>query len=126
MITVSVVGGSPIQVNWTSGMNAQQAIEEAYVASPQTFIFSLQYFGSYGYLVIMINQTFETFLPTESPYYYWDFLLNGSPSSTGIDQTTLNDGDAISFLLTTYNATQHTGTLLEVKHRAKSLAFSSN
>jgi len=119
MVTVNVYGGPSTQVNWSSGMNAQQAMEAAYIAAPQSFIFGLQYFGQYGYMVIMINQTFETFATSEAPYYYWDFLYNGNPSSTGIDQTILNDGDTISFELTTYSATKHKGTLLEVKHKTK-------
>jgi hypothetical protein len=127
MITVNIGGGTtPIQVNWTAGMNAQQAMEEAYVVSTQAFNFALQYFGQAGYMVIMINQTYETFQTMVNPYFYWDFILNGIPSSQGISETILNDGDVISFDLTIYNSEKHSNTMLEVKHKAKMAALTLN
>ena len=125
MIKVSVVGGVSINVQYTSGMNAQQAIEEAYSATypqPTTFSFAVQYYGQdtlapygyLGYMVIMINGQFDN--PANKSY--WQFLLNGHPSDIGIDSTILNDGDFISFESVHYGVEKHAGTSLEKKHLA--------
>jgi len=125
MVTVSIAGsGNPIQVNWSQGMNVQQAMEEAYATNPSGFVYALQYFGEYGYLAIMFNQTFETLIPTESPYYYWELFVNGSPSQNGIDATILNDTDVVTFELTLYIPSLHANTLLGKKHKMK--LFSSS
>ncbi len=126
MITVNVIGGASLQVMYVPGMNAQNAMEDAYNygnPNPTLFSFAVQYYGyshiapySYlGYLVIMINGQFDS---TTSPYSYWEFFLNNQTSNTGIDSTLLNDGDAISFQLIQYNEESHSGTLLEHKHIA--------
>ncbi len=120
-ILVMVVGGSNITVAWTEGMNAQQALERAYIAvgDPQRFTYALQFFGKYGYLVVMLNETFETFVSTASPNYYWEFLVNGFPATAGIDGVILNAGDAIQFELQAYVPARHDGTGVGIKHRSK-------
>jgi hypothetical protein len=121
-VTVTVVGGPSVQVPWTQGMNAQQALELAYttIGSSQQFTYALQYFGVYGYLVVMINDTYETFASSYAPNYYWEFLVNGLPASSGIDSTILNAGDLVSFELQSYVSQQHANTSVGVKHAAKS------
>ncbi|BAY73918.1 hypothetical protein NIES25_03260 [Nostoc linckia NIES-25] len=121
IVTVTIVGGPSVDVAWVNGMNAQQALEEAYVAikNSQSFTFALQYFNPYGYLVVMINETYETFASSTSPYFYWEFFLNGSPSSTGIDGTILNCGDIIAFEFQLYTPEKHATTTVGAKHEAK-------
>ena len=121
-VTVSVTDGPSTRVPWFQGMNAQQALEGAYDAinSSEQFTYALQYFGGQlGYLVVMINETFETFNPSADPNYYWEFLLNGLPSQTGIDATILNPDDAITFELQVYSSETHTATTVGAKHAAK-------
>jgi len=83
-----------------TGMNGQTALEAAYNAQsmPKTFTFNLQYYGtSFGYLVDMINGTFDTALSTDAPYFFWDFAVNGDESQYGTDNTPISDGDIIEF-----------------------------
>jgi hypothetical protein len=118
-VSVEIVGDGTTEVAWTDGMNVQQALEAAYEAAPG-LTFSLQYFGSnYGYLVQMINGTYETFLPTGGPTYYWELFVNGAPAPQGIDGTILNDGDSVTFEYVRYDAHAHAGTLLAVKHESR-------
>ena len=121
VVTVKIVSGPSVDVPWVKGMNAQQALEKAYVEinNSQKFTFALQYFNLYGYLVVMINETYETFTPSASPYFYWEFFLNGSPSSTGIDGTILNCGDVIAFEFQLYTPEKHAKTTVGAKHEAK-------
>ena len=117
-VSLEVVGDGTTDVAWTQGMNVQQALEEAHNLAP-TLTFGLQYFGSFGYLVEMINGTYDTFLPTEGPAYYWELSVNGSASQYGIDGTILNDGDSVSFEFVRYDQSAHAGTLLAVKHESR-------
>lgn len=104
-------------------MNGQTAIEAAYnaLSAQKSFTFLLQYYGSQlGYLVDMINGTYDSFLSTYAPYFFWDFIVNNVSSNTGIDSTPINDGDIITFTYTTYNAQTHAVTTLGQKFTAKS------
>jgi Domain of unknown function (DUF4430) len=97
-VTVTIIGGATYTVPFLPGMNAQNAMEEAYLNAPSgTFDYLLEYFGDYGYLVYAINGTAETADSSDSPYFYWEFLYNGSPATTGIDSTLLNMNDVIAF-----------------------------
>src|SRR5260370_25833688 len=92
-ITIQIVGGPSVTIPFTAGMNAQQAIEAAYKSlnKQSEFTYALQFFGAkLGYLVVMINETYETFMSLAHPFYFWEFFINGQPSQTGIDQTTLS------------------------------------
>lgn len=98
MITINIVNGPTLTANWTQGMNIQTAMEKAYDNQTGTFTYSLQYYGStLGYLVTMINETYESFVFKQGPFYFWEILLNGVISNTGIDNTVLNDGDIVTF-----------------------------
>lgn len=119
MVTVQIVGGITVNVPWTQGMNAQQALEGAYqqVHTTGVFTYALQYYGAgLGYLVVMINETYDSFVSTAAPFWYWEFLINGSPSSAGIDGTILNSGDVVAFNFEVYIAEKHQESTLRFKH----------
>lgn len=104
-----------------AGMNAQDAIEAAQqqVGTP-AFTFALQFYGqSLGYLVLMINETYDSFMSSAAPFFYWEFLVNGQVSQTGIDSTKLNDGDVLTFRFSVYNAAMHATTPVGAKHRLR-------
>ena len=128
MVTVEITGGPSYQINWVQGMNGQTALESAYNASnPGDFTFSLQYYGTnLGYLVDMMNETYDTFISKYEPFFFWQFLVNGVVSNTGIDSTPINDGDTITFSFVTYNAQEHQETTLQTKYKIKKLMMSTN
>ncbi len=119
-VTVEITGGPSQDVKWTSGMSAQAALELAWNAINSTakFTFGLQYYGpSLGYMVFMINETFDSYLSSAEPYFYWEFLVNGRPQGKGIDGTTLSSGDKVTFTFSQYVQQQHAGTTLEAKNK---------
>lgn len=121
-VSVSIGGGPQMNVPFTSGMNAQQALEAAYnsVNDPTQFIYALEYYGSgFGYLVMMINGTYDSFISPSHPYYFWEFYVNGAPASAGIDNTTLQAGDAISFELQIYTSKIAGASTLHTKYKAR-------
>jgi hypothetical protein len=120
-VTVTVDDGPTVSVGWKPGMNAQDAIEAAQQASgTPTFTFALQYYGpTLGYLVLMINETYDSFISSAAPFFYWEFLVNGNPSPTGIDSTKLNEGDVLTFRFTAYAAATHAATPVGAKHRLR-------
>ena len=128
MVTVQIIGGRSYQMVWFQGMNGQNALQSAYDSSTQgDFTFSLQYYGAnLGYLVDMINEMYDTFISKYEPYFFWDFLVNGKISSTGIDSTPINDGDTITFQFITYNSKTHQNTTLQTKYKLKKLIMSAN
>ena len=84
------------------------------------FTFALQYYGSsLGYLVLMINETYDSFISSAAPFFYWEFLVNGQPSPSGVDSTKVNDGDVLTLRFTVYNAATHAATPLGAKHRLR-------
>ncbi|MDB5905600.1 MAG: hypothetical protein JWM26_4478 [Betaproteobacteria bacterium] len=118
-VNVAIDGGPQLDVAWSNGMNAQDALERAYAAlnDPKQFTYALKYFGpGFGYLVVMINETYESFFSAAHPFFYWEFYLNDTPSQTGIDSTILNDGDRIRFALEIYNPAVHNSTTVGQKH----------
>lgn len=121
MITIQITNGTSYEVAYFEGMNVQQALEAAYnQAAPQTFTYALVYFGStYGYLVSMINETYETYNSKEQPFYFWEFLVNGNIAASGIDNTILNDGDTVNFEFTVYNPNTHQDSTTHVKFKGK-------
>jgi hypothetical protein len=119
-VIVEVIGGPLVSVPWTEKMTSQDALENARDLSiPGALNFALEYFGKgLGYMVIMINGTFESFAPKASPNYYWDFLINNTRSAKGIDSAALKPGDKITFKFDQYVPEEHAGTLLEIKYKA--------
>jgi hypothetical protein len=128
-VQVSVGGGPSTSVPWVAGMSAQQAMEAAFNAlnNSQTFTYALQYYGSQlGYLVMMINETYDSFVSSAAPFFYWEFLLNGAPAQQGIDSTKLHPGDAIAFNFEAYDSVRHVGSTLAKKHEFQMTAASNS
>ena len=122
IVTVEVSGGPTYTVTWNPGMNAQQAIEAAFNSqtTPGEFTYALQYYGSQlGYLVVMINETYESFMSSADPFYFWEFLVNGTPSSTGIDNVNLNAGDVVTFELQLYSPAIHATSTVKTKYESR-------
>jgi len=67
MVTITITGGPTLTFPWAEKMTGQSAMEAAFNNEPVTadgsrkFIFMLQYYGALGYLVDMINGTFDLF-----------------------------------------------------------------
>lgn len=128
MNTVNVIvdGGPTVTVGWVSGMNAQQALEAAFnqINNSQQFTYAMQYYGTQlGYMVIMINETYDSFISSAAPYFYWALLYNGNPATTGIDGLILNAGDTVEFNFTTYvPGASGQGVLLDAKYQLQQRA----
>lgn len=125
-ITVQVEGTGGTTVNnvpYTSGMNAQQALEAAFntFTNPPTLPtinFWLEYFGTYhqtylGYMVTNMNGI------TQQGSNYWMLYVNDTQATKGIDSTTLSDGDTVSFKYEAYSEEKHGHTILKHYHSAK-------
>ncbi|HZE84906.1 MAG TPA: DUF4430 domain-containing protein [Puia sp.] len=122
MVALEITNGPHFQIEWTDQMNVQHALERAYRAAPAgTFTYSLQYYGArLGYLVNMINETYETFNSKDAPFYFWEFLLNGRIATTGIDHSFLKDGDTVTFDFLPYTTTTPGTSTVQKKFRSKS------
>ena len=121
-ITLAIVGGPTITVPFVAGINAQQAMERAFelLNDRKKFDYALEYFGkSLGYLVVMINDTYESFISSAQPFYFWEILVNGQPASTGIDNTPLQAGDTLTFELQTYTATITPKSTMHAKYQSR-------
>jgi Domain of unknown function (DUF4430) len=133
IVTVEVYGGPSATVPWEQGITALQAMERAQeVIEPnpdEQFTFALQYFTGIGYLVIMINETYDSFISRggekASPFFFWQFLVNGSPAARSVDNTELNAGDVVRFEFEIFVSERHRGTTLEAKFRQQTGASSS-
>lgn len=124
MITVEITNGPSFSVPWTSGMNAENALQLAYNSqgSQSLLTYATQFYGSnMGNLVIMVNETYESFPAKASylPFYYWEFLVNGQPSVKGVDFTILNDNDIVTFTFTPISAAVPKQSTIHVKHSYK-------
>lgn len=125
-IKVSVTGGPSANVPYEPGMTALRSMELAQgIIEPEQneqFTFALQYYGSsLGYLVNMINETYDSFISRggerATPFFYWQFLINNTPAVSSVDRTTLKESDNITFELQMYSPSLHANTLLEEKHK---------
>jgi hypothetical protein len=119
-VTVEISSGPTITVPWVAGMNAKQALEAAYnqVRNSQQFTYSLQFYGStFGYLVSMVNETYDTFFSSSDPFFYWAFYVNGNIAPKGIDSTILKQGDVVMFQYQLYDPNQHAASQLGIKHQ---------
>lgn len=119
IVDVEVVGGPRTTVAWTKGMNAQDALEEAYrlINDTKKFTYALQYFGSsLGYLVLMFNETYDSFISSSSPFFYWEILVNGTPATQGIDHILLQPGDHLMFSFERYDPVKHQSSTLRAKY----------
>jgi hypothetical protein len=123
MITFTIKGGANVELAWRQGMSALNALQDAYDLLNQSeyFTFAIQYYGSqFDYLVIMINETYDSFISkggiTANPFYYWAFKINGNMAQQGVSNTILVDGDIVEFDFTMFESTKHKGTNLDTKH----------
>lgn len=117
-VNLEIVGGPTIEVQWTKGMSVQVLLENAFDQTGRgaTFTYALQYYGDVlGYLVVMINETYDSFISSSEPFFYWEFLLNGKPSDKGIDSTIVSPADRVTFSFERYVPQQHKGSMLEKK-----------
>ena len=109
-ITVSIaINGNVVRtmanLPWSQGMNAQNALEQAY-ATGTGYSFSLQYFGvPLGYEVM----SFDGIAAQQGTDtgFYWEFIYNGNPARQGIDSTSVNDGDTLLFSYVAYSEAVH-------------------
>lgn len=118
-VQVTITGGPSVAVPWFPNMNAQQALEGAYNQKNNSsqFTYALQYYGTgLGYLVVMVNETYDSFISSSAPFFYWEFLVNGIPAQTGIDDVVLNPGDTVTFSLEMYVAEKHQASTLSTKY----------
>ncbi len=128
-VQVNITGGPSVSVPWLPNMNAQQALEGAYnqLNNSSQFTYAIQYYGtSLGYLVVMVNETYDSFISSSAPFFYWEFLVNGSPAQTGIDGVTLNQGDIVTFSLEMYVAEKHQASTLSAKYSFQMQATQRN
>ena len=109
-ITISVSGNVIRQIGnvpWQSNMNAQDALEHAY-HSGTGYDFMLEYFGTaLGYEVVSIDKIASQ--AGSDTYLFWEFSVNGTVSTLGIDQVKLSDGDKLSFNYIPYDPVVHAG-----------------
>ena len=117
-VLVEITGGPTVTVPWSASMNAQDALERAYdqINSSEKFTFALQYYSKLGYMVVMINETYDTFVSSSKPFFYWEFLVNGKPSDIGIDGKQLKAGDKITFSYLTFDPDIHKSVLMRAKY----------
>jgi hypothetical protein len=114
-LSIEPEGKTIANIPWTGGMNVQQEMELAY-SMPPCITFALQYYGpSLGYLVLAVDGTFDT------DTTFWFLYVNDVLSPTGIDETILNDGDAVSLVYEPYQAEKHASEIhrLRFEHAQK-------
>lgn len=122
-VTVEIKGGPTISVRWREGMNVRQALEAAYddqqgVGGGLTY--ALQYYGAeLGYLVMMINENYDSFDVRYEPDFYWEMRVNGSASRSGIDQTLLKAGDVVTFAYEMRRDEPDLAPLTRIKHERR-------
>jgi len=121
-VTISVLGTQVAvvdNISYVSGMNVQQVMEAAYAAemtTPQKGIveYTLEYYGpSLGYEVLTLNSISLQVGADGATTLFWELLINGQMSSTGIDSTFPADGDSIQWNYTSYSSDRHSGTKYE-------------
>ncbi len=106
-VQVGAINGIP----FTTGMNVQQAMEAAYnLGTDPAFHFTLEYFGSLGYEVTMLDGLSAQVGSDAGTYLFWELLRNGTPSDTGIDATFPDDGDELGWSYTSFVDQRHLGT----------------
>jgi hypothetical protein len=103
-------------VPYQSGMNVQQAMQSAYDADPARSVarFALEYFGSsLGYELTTLDAIASQAGGDGQSWLFWELLINGQPSPTGIDETFPVDGDTVGWNYMLYSTERHAGTRYE-------------
>lgn len=125
-------------ITYVSGMTAKDLLEASYnslipnpPAAVTEFAYGLEFYGSeptypagdpLGYLVCMINGTTDSANAAQAPYFFWEFSVNDTPATRGIDYTTLADGDEVKFAFTQYIPAVTKSKILNAKYQ-RILAF---
>lgn len=130
-VRVEIVGGPSTDVPYKQGLTVLGAMELAQTQiepNPQEqFTFGLQYYGAeLGYLVNMINETYDSFISRggekASPFFYWNIIINDVAATTSADRTAVKGGDVIRFEFQQFTSQAHSGTLLGRKHQTQQRA----
>jgi hypothetical protein len=107
-VKISINGQTQREIDnipWSSGMNAQAAMEAAY-HSGMGYSFTLQYFGAdLGYEIVSIDG-----IASEAGtdlYLFWEFSVNQQIASKGNDQTFPQDGDRLEWNFKAYDPAKH-------------------
>lgn len=125
-VKVQVIGGPGADVVWAPGMTVLQAMELAQAQiepnPKEQFTFALQYYGAgLGYLVCMINETYDSFISRggeqATPFFYWNFQINDKDVMGSVDRTAVKDGDVVEFEFKAYDPNAHAATSLGAKHK---------
>ena len=123
-IRLEVIGGPSADVPWNEGMSALSAMMKAQeIIEPnpkEQFTFALQHFHGQGFLVIMINETFDSFISRggewATPFFYWNVKVNGTGITQSVEKTILNAGDVLTFDFGRFIPDEHAKTMVEAKH----------
>jgi len=124
-VAISIFGQAIAAVDsvpYQTGTNVQQAMQTAYDSDPaiqRTLQFQLEYFGEQlGYELTTLDAIAAQVGGDAETFLFWELLINGQISQTGIDQTYPADGDTIGWNYTIYTAERHAGTRYEAIHEA--------
>lgn len=123
-VKLEVIGGPTAEVKWHEDMSALDAMIEAQaIIEPnpnEQFTFALQHFHGLGFLTIMINETFDSFISrggeSASPFFYWNVKINGNGITKSVEKTILNNGDILSFDFSRFVMEEHAKTMVGAKH----------
>jgi hypothetical protein len=130
-VRVEISGGPSADVPHEQGLTVLSAMELAQgqiEPDPhEQFTFGLQYYGAgLGYLLNMVNETYDSFISRggekATPFFYWNVLINGEPATASVDRTPVDEGDIISLEFQQFSLGQHGGTLMGRKHLAQQKA----
>jgi uncharacterized protein DUF4430 len=115
-VEISINGAQVTSVQnvpYEPGMNVQQAMEAAYAANEplqNVLRFDARFFGSSGYELMMLDGISAQTGADGMSFFFWELLVNGAESPTGMDATTVHDGDVIAWNYTMYENAKHAGT----------------
>jgi hypothetical protein len=119
-ITIEVAGGPTMRVPWADGMTVRDALEAAYERQEAPFTYGLQFYGpDRGYLVMMINENYDSFDIGYSPDFYWSVRINGQPVEKGIDDTRPAAGDIVTFSYVMRVGDTAEDPLIQAKHERR-------
>jgi Domain of unknown function (DUF4430) len=120
VVTMEVAGGPTMTVPWTDGMTVRDVLEAAYERQEAPFTYGLQYYGpDHGYLVMMINENYDSFDIGYAPDLYWSLRINGLPADKGIDDTRPAAGDIVTFSYVMRVEDSAEDPLVQAKHERR-------
>lgn len=83
-VQVAITGGPRVTVPWSLNMNSQRALEAACnkVNNDSVFTYAIQYYGpSLGYLVMMVNEIYDSFISSSVSKNEYSVSLNAKAAS---------------------------------------------